>query len=240
MQLVSFNKWASCQRYERVLLNHFKLAINICTINGFQWLNIKVKILIHLKASKQWPVLRVVSFPLIQPLFWYLFWGLSENPEKKSLLPPCRSALEMHIRRVNYQVFIWVHAHENSPELPNMQDSGWKLSGGDIEYQWTEGNLIVPHQLVEILCDESPDMDDDQQDESIVDKRAEMTNMLDEVFENESDEEDIKFHQIKVNYVAVQHHAFFRPESAISIVLLMLPKLSCDNGMCYICYTVYI
>ena len=33
-----------------------------------------------------------------------------------SLLPPCRSALEMHIRRVNYQVFIWVRAHENSTE----------------------------------------------------------------------------------------------------------------------------
>ena len=32
-------------------------------------------------------------------------------------------------------------------------------------------------------------MDDDQQDESIVDEGVEMTNMLDEVFENESDEE---------------------------------------------------
>ena len=33
-------------------------------------------------------------------------------------------------------------------------------------------------------------MDDDPQDESIVDEGVEMTNMLDEVFENESDEED--------------------------------------------------
>ena len=107
-----------------------------------------------------------------------------------SLLPPCRSALEMHIRRVNYQVFIWVHAHENSPEIQTIQDSGWKLSRGDIEYQWTKEKLIVPQQLVEILCSQNPDMDDDQQDESIVDEGVEMTNMLDEVFENESDEED--------------------------------------------------
>ena len=71
-----------------------------------------------------------------------------------------------------------------------MQDSGWKLSGGDIEYQWTEGNLIIPEQLVEILCDESPDMDGDQQDEGIFDEGVEMTNMLDEVYEIKTDEED--------------------------------------------------
>ena len=50
-----------------------------------------------------------------------------------SLLPPCRSALEMHIKRVNYQTFVWIHAHENSPELPSVQDNGWKLTGEEIE-----------------------------------------------------------------------------------------------------------
>ena len=83
-----------------------------------------------------------------------------------------------------------MHAHKNSPELPTIQDSGWKLSGDDIEYQWTKEILIVPQQLVEIMCSQNPDMDDDQQDESIVDEGVEMTNMLDEVFENESGEED--------------------------------------------------
>ena len=107
-----------------------------------------------------------------------------------SLLPPCRSALEMHIRKVNYQVFIWVHAHEKKPELPNILDSGWKLIRGDIEYEWTKRNLFVPEQLVEILCDQNVDVDDDQQVESNVDEGVEMTNMLDEVFGNESDEEN--------------------------------------------------
>ena len=83
-----------------------------------------------------------------------------------------------------------MYAHENSPELPTIQDSVWKLSGDDIEYQWKKENLIVPQQLVEILYSQSPDMDDAQQDESIVDEGVEMTNMLDEVFENASDEED--------------------------------------------------
>ena len=83
-----------------------------------------------------------------------------------------------------------MHAHENNPELPNIQDSGWKLSGGEIEYEWTKGNLIVPEQLVEILCDQNVDVDDDQQDESNVDEGVEITNMLDEVFNHESDEEN--------------------------------------------------
>ena len=67
----------------------------------------------------------------------------------KSLHLPCRSDLEMHIRRVHYQVYIWVHAHKIRPGLPNIQDSGWKLSDGAIEYEWTKGNLIVPEHLIE-------------------------------------------------------------------------------------------
>ena len=43
-----------------------------------------------------------------------------------SLLLPCCSALEMHIRSVNYQVFIRVHAHVNNPDLPDIEESGWK------------------------------------------------------------------------------------------------------------------
>ena len=83
-----------------------------------------------------------------------------------------------------------MHVHENSPELPTIQDSGWKLSGDDIEYQWTKENSIVHQQLVNILCGQNPDVDDDRQDDSIVDEGVEMTNTLDEVFDNESDEND--------------------------------------------------
>ena len=73
------------------------------------------------------------------------------NGMDTSLLPPCQSALEMHIRRVNYQVFVWLHAHENNPDLPDIEESGWKIHGEEINYDWVKGDLIVPEQLVDIL-----------------------------------------------------------------------------------------
>ena len=68
-----------------------------------------------------------------------------------SLLPPCRSALEMHVRRVNYQVFVWIHSHENNPDLPNLDINGWNKDGEKIEYDWVKDTLIVPAQLIDIF-----------------------------------------------------------------------------------------
>ena len=56
------------------------------------------------------------------------------NGMDMSLLPPCCSALEMHVRRVNYQVFVWIHSHENNPDFPNLDKSGWNIDGEEIEY----------------------------------------------------------------------------------------------------------
>ena len=85
---------------------------------------------------------------------------------------------------------LWVHAHENHPDLPVIQDSGWKVNGDQIEYIWTKGNLIVPEQLVEILCNQTAaDEDVNHQDDNTVYEGIELTNMLDEVFEDQSDGE---------------------------------------------------
>ena len=54
------------------------------------------------------------------------------NGMDMSLLPPCHSALEMHIRRVNYQVFVWIHSHENKPSFPDLDKSGWKVNGEEL------------------------------------------------------------------------------------------------------------
>ena len=77
------------------------------------------------------------------------------NGMDMSLLPPCRSTLEMHIRRVNYQVFVWIHSRENKPGLPDLDKSGLKINGEEIEYDWVKGNLIVPEQLIDILCEQN-------------------------------------------------------------------------------------
>ena len=49
------------------------------------------------------------------------------NSFDMSLLPPCRDSLEMHIRRVNYQSYIRLHADDKQPDLPDLEVSGWKV-----------------------------------------------------------------------------------------------------------------
>ena len=69
-------------------------------------------------------------------------------------------------------------------------NSGWKLSGEEIEYDWVKGSLVVPEQLVDILCNQNIVGDYGLEDNSTVDGGVEFTNMLGEVFEIESDEEN--------------------------------------------------
>ena len=56
------------------------------------------------------------------------------NSMDMSLLSPCQYTLEMHIERVNYQVFVWLHDHKNNPDLLDIEESGWKISGEEINY----------------------------------------------------------------------------------------------------------
>ena len=94
---------------------------------------------------------------------------------------------------MNYQVFVWIHSHENKPGLPDLDKSGWKINGEEIEYDCVKGNLIVPEQLIDILCEQNvegdADQDRDDDDDNDDDEGVEVTNMVDEVFEDESDEE---------------------------------------------------
>ena len=66
------------------------------------------------------------------------------NGMDMSLLPLCQSALEMHIKKVNYQVFVWLHAHESKSDLLDIEESGWTISGEEINNDWVKGELIVP------------------------------------------------------------------------------------------------
>ena len=52
-------------------------------------------------------------------------WGRSSNFDLASL-PPCRSALQQHIYRSNYQVGVWQRAHIAKPSTPDHDDgNGW-------------------------------------------------------------------------------------------------------------------
>ena len=39
-------------------------------------------------------------------------------------LPPCRDSLQKHIRRVNYQSFVWKQCLEQIPDIPDLEDHG--------------------------------------------------------------------------------------------------------------------
>ena len=65
-------------------------------------------------------------------------------------------------------------------------------NGKEIEYEWVKGNLIIPGQLIDILCEQNVEGDayqDRDNDDGDDDEGVEMTNMVDEVFKDESDED---------------------------------------------------
>ena len=70
-----------------------------------------------------------------------------------SLLPPCKTSLQLHILRANYQAYIWKHAHVPDIELPSPTNQGWKLTdGGLLDINWTDDQSI-PESLAAIVCE---------------------------------------------------------------------------------------
>ena len=68
-----------------------------------------------------------------------------------SLLPPCKSSLDMHVTDANYQTYVWLHAHERHPDQPKIEDSGWRYDKkGELELDWVKDH-IMPLDLIEIL-----------------------------------------------------------------------------------------
>ena len=63
-----------------------------------------------------------------------------------------------------------------------------EINGKEIDYLWVKENLIVPKQFINILGEQNVDGDGDQdRNDCINDEGVEMTFMVDEVFEDESD-----------------------------------------------------
>ncbi|MES9950704.1 MAG: hypothetical protein ABW118_17235 [Candidatus Thiodiazotropha sp.] len=104
-----------------------------------------------------------------------------------SLLPPCRASLEMHVQRANHQAFVWCHAHEQFPNVPNPEGHGWKVDeDGSFDFEWTRGE-IVPPALIDILCETTTDEGEDEEEED--DSATEVDALMDVVYEDDSDED---------------------------------------------------
>lgn len=44
----------------------------------------------------------------------------------------------------------------------SLDKSGWKIDGDEIEHEWMKGNLIVPEQLIDIVCDQNVEGEPEQ------------------------------------------------------------------------------
>ena len=65
-------------------------------------------------------------------------------------LPPTKDALENHLRRANYQSFLWKHALETEVnQSPDGQ--GWQQKDGQLEIYWTN-QAPAPEAVMELIC----------------------------------------------------------------------------------------
>lgn len=53
-------------------------------------------------------------------------------------LPPTQSSLVYHIKRANYQAYLWKHALENTITVPTPDGQGWQVKNKQIEIVWTD------------------------------------------------------------------------------------------------------
>lgn len=118
-----------------------------------------------------------------------------------SLLPPCRSSLQMHAKRANYVANVWKNSHIAYPKLPSPIGLGWmSAADGSVTIQWTDGD-ILPQQLIDIMSPTSDavsaahcDADDEDDDvphveEEELEEDYEIDNILDVFFEDEQEEQ---------------------------------------------------
>ena len=79
----------------------------------------------------------------------YKLFCKSKNLQSHQL-PPTKAALTNHLRRANYQAFLWKQALET--QIDQVPDShGWQLKEGQLEIYWTN-QAPAPHSVMELVC----------------------------------------------------------------------------------------
>ena len=76
-----------------------------------------------------------------------------------SLLPPCQSSLELHIKRANYVATVWRQASNNVIIEDSPQRHGWNA---DFTLQWAEA---YPDYVYDMLRESVPVENDDKEDD---------------------------------------------------------------------------
>jgi hypothetical protein len=81
--------------------------------------------------------------------------GLLSDMEGTDLcyLPPCKTTLQKHIERSNYQAYIWHKSLIRSPILPSPEECGWARENNELHICWSDAK-IVPDDL-QMIADDS-------------------------------------------------------------------------------------
>jgi hypothetical protein len=100
-------------------------------------------------------------------------------------LPPCQSALEPHVQRVNYRVALYKRADQPLLEKPKPYDErqGWiRTDQGVLEPLWSRGP-VLPTSLVDFLTTGDREAEDEVDDDEGEDDEFDFDSF------NESDDE---------------------------------------------------
>ena len=66
-------------------------------------------------------------------------------------LPPTRASVENHLKRANYQAYIWKCALDPQSPDTGPENQGWQLRAGQLEIVWTV-LAPVPEAVMELVC----------------------------------------------------------------------------------------
>ena len=61
------------------------------------------------------------------------YWLFCQKQKQNEGLPPTSDSLLQHIKRANYQAYIWRKALEQQQDLPSPNDHGWKTEDGVLQ-----------------------------------------------------------------------------------------------------------
>ena len=75
-----------------------------------------------------------------------------EKFPEPSKTPPIKDELRQHVKRVNYQAFVWKTALEANQETPETDQHGWAVRDGTYEVH-RMGNQTSPDKIELVICD---------------------------------------------------------------------------------------
>ena len=79
----------------------------------------------------------------------YKKFSQGKTPDTQQL-PPTHDELQRHVKRCNYQSYLWKQALLPNPDIPSPSGHGWLLRDNLLKIQWME-NMSAPESVLETM-----------------------------------------------------------------------------------------